>query len=674
MPRKVTPEQAIEIFNRRGLTPLEPFVGTRHRWKCRCDVCGATVTPFYSSVANHDNNGCKHCARQQGNKSKRITDIRKAMTIIKNKSLLLESEYVSVKTPANLRCIDCGLSYYATIDSFRGKRVCSCKKQRVLPENPLSETHPELADQWDYALNEENTPSMFSRGSRYKAWWICQFGHSWDAAVYSRVSGRGCAVCAGRKVVSGTNDFASSAPELVKEWDFAANEGVYPDQVSPYSNTKFWWKCSIENVHRWQTSPSKRSLGRGCPFCARVRFKPGVNDLATLRPDWISELASVKNSEVDLQQIPVNSRDKLFWIGSCGHEWQQSPYQRGRGFGCTVCAGKKIVPGINDLASEFPQVAQYLDLDRNAFDATEVSSHSGRKAFWFCNSGHTYETVIASRVNQKVHCPVCSLKVFQEGSNDLETTNPELLEHWHKSLNLPLEPRNFTASSRVHVWWQCPNEHPPFLATVRSRKLYGCPFCSGWSVLPGETDLETVNPSLASEWNLELNSKLPSEVSSGSDYLAWWTDEKGHTWQQRVQVRSRGVGCSDCAQGGFSSIKPGILYLIYHPKLLSRKIGITNVGVKTDRLVAFKRNGWLVEKTWEGPGHSVLRLETLFFRWLRKDKGIPPFLMYSDMPVTGGWSETFSAEAVASQEVSKTVARLIVESKKGLKDTSHIRK
>jgi hypothetical protein len=311
-------------------------------------------------------------------------------------------------------------------------------------------------------------------------------------------------------------------------------------------------------------------------------------------------------------------------------------------------------------------------LTLNEFDATKVSSHSGRKAFWFCDFGHTYESVIASRVNQKVHCPVCSLKIFQEGSNDLATSNPELLEQWHHSLNLPLLPSQLTASSRRTVWWVCKREHPPFMATVRSRKLYGCPYCSGWTVLVGETDLATVNPSLASEWNHELNSKKPSEISSGSDFLAWWTDEQGHTWQQKVQVRSRGVGCSECAQGGFSSMKPGILYLIYHPTLFSRKVGITNVDAKTDRLAAFRNSGWSIERTWTGPGASVLKMETLFFRLIRKELGIPPFLAFADMPKTGGWSETFSAEAVGRSEVAKIVKDLIAESLEDLVESSDL--
>ena len=672
MAKKVEPEQAVDAFKKGGLTPLEPFPGTRGRWKSTCNSCGATVTPFYSSVVNKGNNGCKHCARKQGQLTKRLTDVRKSMVILKRKNLTLESEYVSVKTPANIKCLDCNSVFYTTIDSFRSKRICPCKKPVSLPSHPLSETHPEIAIQWNSSLNEGITASMVSKGSRHKAWWDCSLGHVWDAAVYSRVSGKGCAVCAGRRIVSGTNDFASASPTLALEWDFAANYDVYPDQVAPYSNTNFWWNCLKEPSHRWKTSPSKRSLGRGCPFCARVKFKPGVNDLATLRPDWLIELVSSKNAGIDLGNTPVNSKDKLTWNGPCGHEWEQSPHQRGRGFGCTVCAGKKIVSGVNDLASEYPQVAKYLDLTLNEFDATKVSSHSGRKAFWFCDFGHTYESVIASRVNQKVHCPVCSLKVFQEGSNDLATSNPELLEQWHADLNLPLLPSQLTASSRRSVWWACKREHPPFMATVRSRKLYGCPYCSGWTVLPGETDLETVNPSLASEWNHELNSKKPSEVSSGSDFLAWWTDKQGHTWQQKVQVRSRGVGCPECAQGGFSSTKPGILYLIYHPTLFSRKVGITNVDIKTDRLAAFRSSGWSIEKTWTGPGASVLKMETLFFRWIRKELRIPPFLAFADMPKTGGWSETFSAEAVGLNEAAKIVNGLIAESLEDLVDSSDL--
>ena len=201
--------------------------------------------------------------------------------------------------------------------------------------------------------------------------------------------------------------------------------------------------------------------------------------------------------------------------------------------------------------------------------------------------------------------------------------------------------------------------HPSYEATIRSRKIYGCPYCSGRYVLPGVTDLASVNPSLASEWDLELNEKTPSDVSCGSDYLAWWRDELNHSWQQKVEVRSRGVGCPQCAQTGFSSTLPGYLYLIKNEKFLSRKVGITNVGIKSDRLAAFQNEGWAIERLWEGSGAAALRAETVFFRWLRKEMGIPPHLTPSELSKTGGWSETFSLDFLEEQTIVQKIDQLI---------------
>jgi len=657
--KKVTNEVAESIFRRSDLTPLEPFPGTRERWRCRCDRCGEVVTPFYSSVANNKNNGCKFCARKQAQATKKKSDIKKALLLLERKELELKSEYKTVKTPSHLQCRTCGRAIYATIDSFRGERHCSCKKQRKRPEFPLSQSHPELSKQWNYSLNEDVTPDFVSKGSKFFAWWDCDNGHTYDSYVYSRVGGRGCPYCSGHRIVSGENDFASANPHLVAEWHFEKNGETFPDQIAPKSNTKFWWICNKDSSHEWSASPAKRSIGRGCPFCAVRKFKRGINDIATLREDWLVEWSKELNIGADPRDVPVFSKEKYWWNGSCGHSWHQSPKNRSRGFGCNVCAGKKVVPGVNDLASEYPDIALFLDAELNSFGPHEVTSMSGKKAFWFCNAGHTYESVIANKVKLASGCPVCSLKIFQAGENDLLTTNPEIAKLWDRERNRELTPQEVTASSRVKVWWLCEKGHPSYEATVRSRKQFGCPYCSGWAVLIGETDLETVNPALAKEWDLTLNNKRPHEVSSGSDYLAWWIDDKGHSWQQRVQVRNKGVGCPECSQGGFSSVRPGYLYLIHHEKFLSRKVGITNIDARTDRLALFRSEGWRVEALWQGNGNEVLTLETLFFRWLRKERALPPFLDYSDMPRTGGWSETFSSEYLDSNQASNWLNQTI---------------
>lgn len=72
---------------------------------------------------------------------------------------------------------------------------------RPIPENSLAEKFPEIAAQWDYEKNAPLTPYDFSHGSKYRAWWLCDNGHSFDAIIGSRTAhagGRykGCRYCA----------------------------------------------------------------------------------------------------------------------------------------------------------------------------------------------------------------------------------------------------------------------------------------------------------------------------------------------------------------------------------------------------------------------------------------------------------------------------------------------
>ena len=76
----------------------------------------------------------------------------------------------------------------------------------------LADLFPEIASQavgWN--------PSEVKAGSHRKVRWSCDLGHEWDAEVKSRVEGRGCPVCAGKKVLTGFNDLATTHPELASQ-------------------------------------------------------------------------------------------------------------------------------------------------------------------------------------------------------------------------------------------------------------------------------------------------------------------------------------------------------------------------------------------------------------------------------------------------------------------------
>ena len=66
-------------------------------------------------------------------------------------------------------------------------------------------------------------------------------------------------------------------------------------------------------------------------------------------------------------------------------------------------------------------------------------------------------------------------------------------------------------------------------------------------MLKGYNDLETLNPTLAKEWNYEKNSGLkPEDVMPNSSKKVWWKCQNGHEWQATINNRSNGRGCPKC--------------------------------------------------------------------------------------------------------------------------------
>ena len=60
--------------------------------------------------------------------------------------------------------------------------------------------------------------------------------------------------------------------------------------------------------------------------------------------------------------------------------------------------------------------------------------------------------------------------------------------------------------------------------------------------------MQTVNPTLAKEWNYERNNGLtPEDVLPNSGKKVWWVCNKGHAWQASIVNRNRGRGCPYCA-------------------------------------------------------------------------------------------------------------------------------
>lgn len=144
---------------------------------------------------------------------------------------------------------------------------------------------------------------------------------------------------------------------------------------------------------------------------------------------------------------------------------------------------RKLIKGVNDLESQFPEVAEYWDFDKNGGKkASDVFAHANHYADWKCKKcGYTWKAKIANRVRPgKGGCPACSGKVLAPGINDLATTHPELAKEWDYEKNHLVTPKDVMHGTATEYWWICPFGHESYLKSPNKRTSQhsGCPICN----------------------------------------------------------------------------------------------------------------------------------------------------------------------------------------------------
>jgi hypothetical protein len=228
---------------------------------------------------------------------------------------------------------------------------------------------------------------------------------------------------------------------------------------------------------------------------------------------------------------------------------------------CPICNNDKILKGVNDLATLFPEIAS----EAYGWDPTLKGRSTKGVLSWKCQKGHIYKAQLQDRTRLKRYgktliqgagCPYCSNKKVLKGFNDLKTTHPELT----KEIILG-NPETVTAGSEQIFTWTCIESHH-YKANVYHKTGKGiiCPICSVKQFLIGFNDLKTKNPELA----LEAYGWDASKVTFGSGLNKWWMCENKHKWKAQVSSRSQpdGSNCPTCAPSGFRPGENGYLYLL----------------------------------------------------------------------------------------------------------------
>ena len=307
-----------------------------------------------------------------------------------------------------------GHEWQAVISSRTNRHNCPyCSGQKVLKgENDLATVNPDLATQWHPSKNKNLTSSDITANSSKKVWWLCDKGHEWQAAVYSRSIGSGCPYCANfnQRVLIGYNDLLTTNPILASEWHPTKNGELSPEMFISGSSKKVWWRCK-KCSNEWEATIRKRTSGQGCPYCSGRVAILGKNDLETCYPEIAKEWDYDKNKDIKPNEVKPFSHKKVWWKCTNGHEYELTVRDKVNRKGCPYCSNTKILTGFNDLSTKFPQVASEWHFEKNApILPSEVMYGSGKKVWWKCNQGHEWQAQVYYRTTKQLICPICAKK------------------------------------------------------------------------------------------------------------------------------------------------------------------------------------------------------------------------------------------------------------------------
>jgi hypothetical protein len=374
-------------------------------------------------------------------------------------------------------------------------------------------------------------------------------------------------------------------------------------------------------------------------MCSGRQAITGVTDIATTNPELARQAVGW-----DPSKVTSGSSLKLRWRCGSGHEWTAVVASRTAGNGCPYCAGKKVLPGLNDLATTDPDLAK----EAVGWDPTALSRGAPKKRLWRCDLGHEWEALVSNRATKGHGCPVCSGHRVLVGYNDLATTDPLVAAEAHE-----WDPTTLTRSSNKRQEWRCALGHI-WSATVAGRtRGFGCPVCAGKVAVVGFNDLAHTHPEIAAQacgWD-------PTTVTHGSDKRLRWRCELDHEWVTGVSNRVGGKDCPTCATYGFDGNAPAWLYLMEHPGHGLLQIGITNSP--STRLKKHEAAGWYqLELIGPMEGHLARSQEASILKMIRSvTAAVAPF---EGIPQFDGYTECWIRDSypVASLNYLTEAARL----------------
>lgn len=218
-----------------------------------------------------------------------------------------------------------------------GCPICAGHEVRKGYNDITSGKNPLALEYWDYDKNSADglNPEEVSYKSISKAWFKCGEGHSFYRSIHKLLEigdgayGKGCPICAGRQVLVGVNDVATTHKEILNRWDYERNEklGISPEDVTAGSNKEIWVRCKICNEsYKTTVYNAANDMVICCENCRKRNYSIAEKELV----QYIRDLGFTVEEEVRIAgnySVDMVIPEKGIAIDYNGLYWHSDRYR-----------------------------------------------------------------------------------------------------------------------------------------------------------------------------------------------------------------------------------------------------------------------------------------------------------------------------------------------------------
>lgn len=230
------------------------------------------------------------------------------------------------------------------------------------------------------------------------------------------------------------------------------------------TNTKIHCKCLIHD-YEFDAFPLNMLRGHGCRKCGNEKQS---KKQTKSHEQFVADVKKV-NSNIEIVGKYINMDTKI--CVKClvdGYIWDADPRKLMRGSQCAVCTNRKVMVGVNDIATTRPDIVKYF---KNKDEAKKYTSGSEKMINVVCpECGYEDKIRIGNLSRFGFACNGCyenkyGRKRVSHGYWNQDTMSEYLKENYPGYKLLGIQTSSNSESGCLKAFIKCPNDnHEPYWA------------------------------------------------------------------------------------------------------------------------------------------------------------------------------------------------------------------